>query len=128
MARAPRPRSVWPGFRVSCGPHSKRMHAHDRVPLGRTGLRVSRLAQGTGTHGFGGSSNQLRQLGVDGLADLLHAGHDAGLNLWMAPTATAATPRRRGRCGASSGSAWSCDQDARHDRGGADGRPGPSNT
>ena len=61
---------------------SKRMHAHDRVPLGRTGLTVSRLAQGTGTQGFGGSSNQLRQLGVDGLADLLHAGYDAGLNLW----------------------------------------------
>lgn len=60
----------------------QRMHARDRMPLGRTGLTVSRLAQGTGTHGFGGSSNQLRQLGVDGLADLLHAGYDAGLNLW----------------------------------------------
>ncbi len=56
--------------------------AFDRVTLGRTGLTVSRLAQGTGTHGFGGSSNQARALGLSGLADLLRAGVDQGLTFW----------------------------------------------
>jgi len=56
--------------------------AQDRVRLGRSGLVVSRLAQGTGTSGFGHSSNQTRQLGIQGLADLLRAGVDQGLNFW----------------------------------------------
>jgi aryl-alcohol dehydrogenase-like predicted oxidoreductase len=59
---------------------SKRAQA--LVSLGRTGLRVSRLAQGTGTSGVGGSSNQTRKLGERGLADLLRAGVDNGLNFW----------------------------------------------
>src|SRR5512139_337432 len=56
--------------------------AQDVVTLGRTGIRVSRLAQGTGTSGFGHSSNQTRGLGLAGLAELLRAGVDQGLSFW----------------------------------------------
>lgn len=61
-------------------PTAKR--AQDIVTLGRTGIRVSRLAQGTGTNGYGGSSNQTRRLGERGLAELLVRGVDNGLTFW----------------------------------------------
>ncbi|PYQ14181.1 MAG: aldo/keto reductase [Acidobacteria bacterium] len=60
----------------------KKKHAQDVVTLGRTGLKVSRLAQGTGTHGVGKSSNQIRGLGDQGLADLLVAGVANGVHFW----------------------------------------------
>jgi 1-deoxyxylulose-5-phosphate synthase len=70
------------------GPFPHRLHAaatrkqaQDVVPLGRTGLRVTRLAQGTGTNGVGGRSNQTR-LGLQGLADLLVAGVGSGVCFW----------------------------------------------
>jgi aryl-alcohol dehydrogenase-like predicted oxidoreductase len=56
--------------------------AQDVVTLGRTGIRVSRLAQGTGTNGVGKSSNQTRGLGLDGVAELLRAGVDQGVTFW----------------------------------------------
>ena len=56
--------------------------AQDVVTLGRTGIRVSRLAQGTGTRGGNKMSNQIRRLGDRGLADLLVAGVDSGLTFW----------------------------------------------
>jgi 1-deoxyxylulose-5-phosphate synthase len=59
-----------------------RKAAQDVVTLGRTGIRVSRLAQGSGTAGYNKSSNQTRKLGVKGLADLLRAGVDQGLTFW----------------------------------------------
>ena len=49
------------------------------VDFGGTGLKVSRLAVGTGTHGGGHSSDQTR-LGVDALADLLRLAYDQGVN------------------------------------------------
>jgi aryl-alcohol dehydrogenase-like predicted oxidoreductase len=55
--------------------------AQDRVVLGETGIEVSRLAQGTGTMGFGGASNQTR-LGLKSFAELLRAGVDQGLSFW----------------------------------------------
>lgn len=55
--------------------------AQDVITLGRTGLKVSRLAQGTGTNGFGGTSNQVK-LGIPVLAELLRAGVDQGLSFW----------------------------------------------
>lgn len=61
---------------------AERKRAQDVVTLGRTGIRVSRLAQGTGTRGYKKSSNQTRQLGEQGLADLLVAGIDSGLSFW----------------------------------------------
>jgi aryl-alcohol dehydrogenase-like predicted oxidoreductase len=53
----------------------------DFVEFGKTGLRVSRLAFGTGTHGWAGRSDQTA-LGVDGLASLLRLAHDHGVNFW----------------------------------------------
>ena len=56
--------------------------ASDRVKLGPRAIEVSRLAMGTGTNGVGGSSNQTRKLGVQGLADLFRFGFDHGLTFW----------------------------------------------
>lgn len=43
---------------------------------------MSRMAMGTGTRGFGGSSNQTRQLGIKGVSDLLRAAFDEGINFF----------------------------------------------
>ena len=56
--------------------------ASDRVKLGPMGVEVSRLAMGTGTNGSGGSSNQTRKLGVNGVADLFKAAYDNGITFW----------------------------------------------
>jgi aryl-alcohol dehydrogenase-like predicted oxidoreductase len=61
---------------------TKKKYANDVMTLGKTGIKVSRLAMGTGTHGVGRRSNQTRKLGVRGLADLLHAAYDEGINFW----------------------------------------------
>lgn len=55
-------------------PH--RVEASDTVVLGKTGIRTSRLAMGTGTIGFGGSSNQTRN---GQLTRLLRTGYDRGI-------------------------------------------------
>lgn len=60
----------------------QKLYAHDRVQLGNTGIEMSRMAMGTGTHGFGGASNQTRQLGIKGVADMLRAAFDDGINFW----------------------------------------------
>lgn len=61
-------------------PH--RYKAQDEVDLGRTGIRTSRLAMGTGTIGFGGSSNQVR-LGTNPFTRLLLDGYnDNGLRFF----------------------------------------------
>lgn len=60
----------------------KKLYPYDRVMLGDTGIEMSRMAMGTGTRGFGGSSNQTRQLGIKGVSDLLRAAFDEGVNFW----------------------------------------------
>lgn len=60
----------------------KRKLASDRVKLGPRKIELSRLAMGTGTHGGGGSSNQTRQLGYKGVAELMRAAYDQGINFW----------------------------------------------
>jgi aryl-alcohol dehydrogenase-like predicted oxidoreductase len=55
----------------------------ETVDFGTTGLRVSRLSFGTGTHGWGHRSEQTA-LGVDGLANLLQLAYDGGVNFWDA--------------------------------------------
>lgn len=60
----------------------KSLHPSDRVKLGNTGIEMSRMAMGTGTNGVGKSSNQTRNLGIKGLADLLNAAYDEGINFW----------------------------------------------
>jgi aryl-alcohol dehydrogenase-like predicted oxidoreductase len=56
--------------------------ASDRVKLGPMGVECSRLAQGSGTNGAGGSSNQTKKLGVQGLADLWKAAYDNGVTFF----------------------------------------------
>ena len=60
----------------------EKLFPYDRVKLGNTGIEMSRMAMGTGTHGFGGASNQTRQLGIKGLSDMLLAAKDEGINFW----------------------------------------------
>jgi aryl-alcohol dehydrogenase-like predicted oxidoreductase len=61
---------------------TEKLYPYDRVKLGDTGITMSRMAMGTGTRGFGGSSNQTRQLGIKGVSDLLRAALDEGINFW----------------------------------------------
>jgi len=56
--------------------------ANDVVTLGPRKIKLSRLAMGTGTNGSGGSSNQTKKLGLEGVATLFRAGFDNGLNFW----------------------------------------------
>jgi aryl-alcohol dehydrogenase-like predicted oxidoreductase len=65
--------TVWP---------AEARHANDIIELGPQKLRVSRMAIGTGTYGGGGTSNQMRQLGADGLADLFWDAFDNGVFYW----------------------------------------------
>lgn len=55
--------------------------AADRVLLGTTGIKLSRLAMGSGTNGVNHSSDQSR-LGIKGFSDLLCYGFDQGINFW----------------------------------------------
>jgi aryl-alcohol dehydrogenase-like predicted oxidoreductase len=58
-----------------------RKAAADRVVLGNTGIEVSRLAMGSGTHGTAGASDQTR-LGMAGFVDVLRHGYDQGLRVF----------------------------------------------
>jgi aryl-alcohol dehydrogenase-like predicted oxidoreductase len=58
-----------------------RFSATDAVVLGKTGIRTSRLACGTGTVGGNRHSRQTA-LGIQGLADLLWRGYDHGLRFF----------------------------------------------
>ncbi len=58
----------------------------ESVDFGNTGLTVSRLCFGTGTHGWGGRSEQTA-LGLDGLASLLRTAYDLGICFWDAADA-----------------------------------------
>jgi 1-deoxyxylulose-5-phosphate synthase len=55
--------------------------ASDLVTLGTTGIKLSRMAFGTGTNGVNKTSVQGR-LGFNGLSDLLCHGFDRGINFW----------------------------------------------
>jgi 1-deoxyxylulose-5-phosphate synthase len=61
---------------------TRKYSAQDEVVLGRTGIRTSRMAMGTGTFGYGGHSNQTR-LGSQHFVTLLLDGyHDNGLRFF----------------------------------------------
>ena len=64
-------------------PLTQKFNAHDTVTLGKTGIKTSRLAMGTGTHGFAKSSDQTK-LGMDALTALLLNGYDNGLRFFDA--------------------------------------------
>jgi aryl-alcohol dehydrogenase-like predicted oxidoreductase len=88
---------AWAGSRVfgrsfvSPPPLTQKVAAFDTVELGRTGIRTSRLAVGTGTVGFGHHSNQT-ELGVKGLSDLLLNGYDHGLRFFDSADAYGSHP------------------------------------
>lgn len=54
----------------------------DRVKLGPRQVELSRMAFGTGTSGWGGSSNQTRKLGLKGLARCLEEAVDNGITFF----------------------------------------------
>ena len=60
----------------------KKKYATDVVTLGNTGIKLTRLAMGTGTRGINGASNQTRKLGIKGLGDFLHYTYDNGIMFW----------------------------------------------
>jgi 1-deoxyxylulose-5-phosphate synthase len=64
-------------------PLTKKFEASDTVTIGKTGIRTSRLAMGTGTIGYNHHSNQTA-LGMDGLPKLLRNGYDHGLRFFDA--------------------------------------------
>ncbi len=69
----------------------QRFSATDTVTLGKTGIKTSRLAMGTGTVGFGHRSNQTA-LGIEGLSDLLLNGYEQGLRFFDAADAYGSHP------------------------------------
>ncbi len=69
---------------MEAAPLDKKYNAHDEVVLGKTGIRTSRLAMGTGTIGGGGASNQTR-LGLSACTALMLNGyHENGLRFFDA--------------------------------------------
>lgn len=56
--------------------------ATDRIVLGPRQIAVSRMFVGTGTGGWGGNSDQSRELGIAGLATLLCHASDQGVTGW----------------------------------------------
>jgi 1-deoxyxylulose-5-phosphate synthase len=71
------------GARMAALPKlDRKMEASDTVTLGKTGIKTSRLAMGTGTNGIGHHSRQTDQLGVAGLSALLQNGYDNGLRFF----------------------------------------------
>jgi 1-deoxyxylulose-5-phosphate synthase len=76
---------------ASPAPLPQKVSAHDTVTLGKTGIKTSRLAMGTGTVGFGHRSNQTA-LGVKGLSALLLNGYDQGLRFFDSADAYGSHP------------------------------------
>jgi len=74
--------AAMPSFSRELLASETKKYASDIIKLGSTGIKVSRLAMGTGTHGVNRSSNQTRKLGVKGLGELLHAAYDEGIFFW----------------------------------------------
>jgi aryl-alcohol dehydrogenase-like predicted oxidoreductase len=72
-AAAALPVSAWP---------AEVRHASDVIELGPAKVKVSRMAVGTGTFGGGHSSNQMRKLAADGVADMWWNAYDQGVFFW----------------------------------------------
>ena len=72
-------------------PLGQKFQANETVMLGKTGIKTSRLAMGTGTYGFGHTSQQSK-LGVKGLSDILLNGYDQGLRFFDSADAYGSHP------------------------------------
>src|SRR5689334_14044622 len=66
---------------LAVSPLPRKFSASDTVTIGKTGIKTSRLAMGTGTVGSGHHSHQTA-LGIKGLSDLLLNGYDHGLRFF----------------------------------------------
>lgn len=66
---------------ASLPPLDGKFSGADTVTLGKTGIKTSRLAMGTGTVGTGHHSHQTA-LGIEGLSHLLQNGYDNGLRFF----------------------------------------------
>ena len=75
----------------SAGAGPIRKNASDRVILGMTGIEVSRLAMGSGTHGSGGASDQTR-LGMPSFSNLLTYAYSQGITLFETADSYGAHP------------------------------------
>src|SRR5579862_8494316 len=82
--------ALLPSAFVSCArampplpPLAREFEANETVTLGKTGIKTSLLAMGTGTVGVGHHSHQTA-LGMDGLPKLLLNGYDNGLRFFDA--------------------------------------------
>jgi len=76
--------AVWLGLKPTTrtwATATGKFSAADVVTLGRTGIKTSRLACGTGTVGYEHHSHQTA-LGIQGLSDLLLQGYDHGLRFF----------------------------------------------
>lgn len=71
--------AAWAAVLDQTTPGKQKFSATDTVVLGKTGIRTSRLAMGTGTIGGGGASNQTR---TNELPALLLNGYDHGLRFF----------------------------------------------
>jgi 1-deoxyxylulose-5-phosphate synthase len=74
---------VFPAKVLALPPLPQKFAATETITLGKTGIKTSRLAMGTGTVGYGGHSHQT-SLGVRGLSELLLNGYDHGLRFFDA--------------------------------------------
>ena len=81
---------LFPAF-AAPAPLAQKVTASDAVMLGKTGIRTSLLAMGTGTVGSGHHSNQTA-LGLKGLSDLLLNGYDHGLRFFDSADAYGSHP------------------------------------
>lgn len=61
---------------------TEKKQASDIVTLGPRKIKLSRLAMGTGTNGGGGSSNQTKKLGLEGVSNMMRTAFDNGINFW----------------------------------------------
>lgn len=82
---------TFPPVFAAPAPLAQKVTASDMVILGKTGIRTSRLAMGTGTVGSGHHSNQTA-LGLKGLSDLLLNGYDHGLRFFDSADAYGSHP------------------------------------
>ena len=75
--------AVWLGTSGFAASLPRKFSASETVAIGKTGIKTSRLAMGTGTVGVGHHSNQT-ELGLKGLSELLLNGYDHGLRFFDA--------------------------------------------
>jgi 1-deoxyxylulose-5-phosphate synthase len=79
-AAAALPTTGWAAAATTTAPAIRR--ATDVIELGPEKVKVTRMAIGTGTVGGGFSSNQLRKLGVNGVADMFVYAYENGVTTW----------------------------------------------